>query len=234
MLELRQIDAFYGQAHILHGISLALAEGERVAILGRNGAGKSTLLKSIMNGGPKVRGEIRFDGRALAGTGAGDRVRMGLSLVPEDRRIFTHITVAENIRLAQIGAGAGRGLPTLDEVLEAFPLLRDLVHRGGGQLSGGQQQILAVARAIASRPRVMLLDEPTEGLAPVVVEALAREVIAACDSFGTALVLAEQSQWFARRCTSRVVILDSGRVVFSGDWAAFDASPEIVSRYLAV
>lgn len=234
MLEVDGIDALYGQAHILHDIRLKLAQGERVAVLGRNGAGKSTLLKSIMNAGPTVRGEIRLDGRPLGSTSASDRVRLGMSLVPEDRRIFTHITVAENIRLAQHGTERRSGLPSLSEVIAKFPMLTDLVDRPGGQLSGGQQQVVAVARSIAARPRLMLLDEPTEGLAPVIVEDLAEKIIEACGTYGIALLLAEQSLWFARQCTSRVVLLDSGSLVFSGDWAEFDASSNLVERYLAV
>lgn len=234
MLELDGIDAFYGQAHILHKVSLTLGAGERVAVLGRNGAGKSTLLKSIMNADPRVRGEIRFQGRALGNRSASDRVRLGISLVPEDRRIFTHITVEENIRLAQYGTGRNDGLPGIDEIVKAFPILQDLLDRPGGQLSGGQQQALAVARSIATRPKLMLLDEPTEGLAPVLVEALAREVVAACENFGIALLLAEQSLWFARQCASRMVLLDSGSVAFSGNWEKFDESVDVVERYLAI
>jgi ABC-type branched-subunit amino acid transport system ATPase component len=234
MLELARINAFYGQAHVLHDVSLKLAEGERIAVLGRNGAGKSTLLKSIMNAGPAVRGEIRFDGKSLGSISASDRVRRGMSLVPEDRRIFTHITVGENIRLAQHGTERTEGLPTLGEVVEKFPLLKDLVDRLGGQLSGGQQQVLAVARSIAARPRLMLLDEPTEGLAPVIVEDLAQKIFEACDAYGIALLLAEQNLWFARQCASRVMLLDSGTLVFSGDWAEFEAASNLVERYLAV
>lgn len=234
MLEVDRINAFYGQAHILHNVTLEVGKAERVAILGRNGAGKTTLLKSIMNGGPRVSGNVRLDGKALGTSSASDRVRNGMVLVPEDRRIFTHITVAENIKLAQYGAGSGRDVPSLEEIVSAFPILRDLTERPGGQLSGGQQQILAVARGISTRPRLMLLDEPTEGLAPVIVESLAKEVIAACSSFGIGLLLAEQSLWFARQCASRVIILDSGQIVFSGDWAEFDGSSELVERYLAV
>lgn len=234
MLELDRIDAFYGQAHILHDISLKLAEGARIAVLGRNGAGKTTLLKSVMNAGPTVRGDVRLDGRPLRSIGASDRVRMGMSLVPEDRRIFTHITVAENIRLAQHGTARKEGLPTLEEVIAKFPMLKDLVDRMGGQLSGGQQQVLAVARSIAARPRLMLLDEPTEGLAPVIVEDLAQKIVEACDAYGISLLLAEQSLWFARQCASQVMLLDSGTVVFSGDWSAFDRSTHLVERYLAV
>lgn len=234
MLELNRINAFYGQAHILHDISLRLAEGGRIAVLGRNGAGKSTLLKSIMNAGPSVRGDVRFDGKPLGTLSASDRVRLGMSLVPEDRRIFTHITVKENILLAQHGTERKKGLPTLEDVIAQFPLLRDLVDRMGGQLSGGQQQVLAVARSIAARPRLMLLDEPTEGLAPVIVEDLAEKIVEACDAYGIALLLAEQNLWFARQCTSHVLLLDSGSLVFSGDWSAFDTSADLVERYLAV
>jgi branched-chain amino acid transport system ATP-binding protein len=234
MLELGHVNAFYGQAHILHDISLKLGEGERIAVVGRNGAGKSTLLKSVMNAGPTVQGDVRFDGRPLGNLGASDRVRLGLSLVPEDRRIFTHITVSENIRLAQHGVGRKEGLPTLGQIAGMFPLLTDLMGRLGGQLSGGQQQVVAVARAVAARPRLMLLDEPTEGLAPIIVEALARTLSEACDAYGIGLLLGEQSLWFARQLASRVLVLDVGSVVFSGDWAAFDRATELVERYLAV
>jgi branched-chain amino acid transport system ATP-binding protein len=234
MLEIRSLDAYYGQAHILHQIGFAMAEGERISVLGRNGAGKSTLLKSLMNAGPTVRGEVLLDGKPLGRTSASDRVRLGMSLVPEDRRIFTHITVAENIRLAQQGTERKSGLPTVSDIVTMFPMLKDLVDRMGGQLSGGQQQMLAVARSVAARPRLMLLDEPTEGLAPVIVEDMAAKIVEACDAYGTALLLAEQNVWFARQCTSRVMLLDSGSLVFSGSWADFDASGELVERYLAV
>lgn len=234
MLEVRALDAFYGQAHILFAVTFGLAERERIAVLGRNGAGKSTLLKSLMNAGPTVRGDVVLDGRQLGRTSASDRVRLGLSLVPEDRRIFTHITVAENLKLAQQGTERKSGLPGIADIVAMFPMLKDLTERMGGQLSGGQQQMLAVARSIAARPRLMLLDEPTEGLAPVIVEDMAAKVVEACDRFGTALILAEQNIWFARQCTSRVMLLDSGNLVFSGTWAEFDASGELVERYLAV
>ena len=234
MLEIAEINAFYGQSHVLHNVSLTIGDRERVAVLGRNGAGKSTLLKSIMNGGPRVAGNVLLDGDPLGTIPPSERVRLGLSLVPEDRRIFTHISVAENILLAQRGVGKRADMPEMEVILNAFPTLRSLTSRRGGQLSGGQQQLLAVARAIASRPRMILLDEPTEGLAPVLVESLAREVIAACEHFGIALLLAEQSVWFARKCTSRVLILDSGSLVFSGDWETFDASTKLVERYLTV
>ncbi len=234
MLELQGVNSFYGQAQALHDVALSLAEGERMSVLGRNGAGKRTLLQSVMNAGPTVRGDVRLDGRPLGRISASDRVRLGVSLVPEDRRIFTHITVVENIRLAQHGVERRIGLPTIDDVIAMFPMLKDLTRRLGGQLSGGQQQLLAVARSIAARPRLMLLDEPTEGLAPVIVEDMASKITAACETFKTALLLAEQNIWFARQCTSRVAVLDSGRLMFSGTWAEFDASADLIERYLAV
>ena len=170
MLEVRELDAFYGDSHILHGAQVSVKAGQRVALLGRNGAGKSTLLKSVMNAGPRVRGILRFDGRDLHGVPTHQRTRMGLSLVPEDRRIFTHLTVAENIAIARYGASADRPAVPVADIIARFPMLAPLQQRYGGQLSGGQQQLLAVARAMAANPRLLLLDEPTEGLAPIIVE----------------------------------------------------------------
>jgi branched-chain amino acid transport system ATP-binding protein len=232
MLEVGPIDAFYGQSHILHGVGLRLEEGARLSVLGRNGAGKSTLMKSIVNAGPKVRGEVRFRGRSLDGLQANQRSRLGLSLVPEDRRIFGHLTSLENLRVAQSGACTDRPLPDLEDVLRRFPMLVPLRDRPGSQMSGGQQQLLAVARAIAARPHVLLLDEPTEGLAPIIVAELAEEVVSCCEAFGVSLLLAEQSVWFARHCTTHVLVLDTGRVVFSGSWQEFDLASDRIQRHL--
>ena len=233
MLRVERLDAFYGESHILHAVSLTVESGARVAVVGRNGAGKSTLFKSIMNAGPTVRGKVEWEGDDLGGMPSYKRVRRGLALVPEDRRIFAHVTVRENIEMARYGAPDGRGVPA-DEVIGRFPMLVPLADRGGAQLSGGQQQMVAVARAIAARPKLMMLDEPTEGLAPVIVEQLAKDVVSACESTGAGLLLTEQNLWFARRCTDRVYVLDSGQIVFEGDWAALQAQPEIKQRYLAL
>lgn len=234
MLEIRGLNAFYGQSHILHGIDFSLPKGKRTAVLGRNGAGKSTFLKSIMNAGPIVRGSISLDARPLAKLRACERVGLGLALVPEDRRIFGHLKVLDNLLLAQYSAPKVTVLPTMEELLGRFPMLRPLKDRLGSQMSGGQQQMLAIARAIAAKPRLMLLDEPTEGLAPVIVEQLAAEVVASCEAYGIGLLLAEQSIWFARQCTEDVVIIDTGEIVFRGDWNAFDDAASLVQRYLAV
>ena len=162
------------------------------------------------------------------------RARLGLALVPEDRRIFGHVTVLENIEMARHGARKDITLDTAESVLTRFPMLIPIRNRLGNQLSGGQQQMVAVARAVAAKPKLMLLDEPTEGLAPVIIEKLAHDVVSVCNETGAGLLLSEQNLWFARQCTSRVYVLDTGRIVFDGDWAALDSQPEIKQRYLVV
>ena len=234
MLEVTDLHAWYGDSHILHDINLKVAERARVSILGRNGAGKTTLLKSIMNGEPKVRGNVAWDGKPLGGMPAFQRARLGMALVPEDRRIFTHITVAENIEMAVHATSPARPAIPAAEVIANIPMLQPLAARLGGQLSGGQQQMLAVARAIAARPRLMLLDEPTEGLAPVIVEQLAADVRKVCDRDGVALLLSEQNIWFSRQCTDYVYILSTGRIAFEGSWKDFDAAGESAKRHLAL
>jgi branched-chain amino acid transport system ATP-binding protein len=234
MLQVKSINAFYGQSHILHGVTLSVPEGRRVSVLGRNGAGKSTLLKAITNSGPRVQGEVVFGSQALADTAWYRRARLGLALVPEDRRIFTHITVEENIELARFSASRERPAIKPSEIFERFPMLGPLRHRYGGQLSGGQQQMLAVARAIAARPRLLLLDEPTEGLAPVIVEDMARHVLKVCEEDNVSLLLVEQSIWFARQCTDRIYVIDTGRIVFEGDWSSFDAHDDVRNKHLAL
>lgn len=233
-IELRSVNSFYGQSHVLHDIHLTLRPGQRVAILGRNGAGKTTLLKSILNAGPRVAGEIVFEGRPLGDMPVFQRARLGIALVPEDRRILNHLTVLENIAMSRFSCGPAR--PPIDPggVVRQFPMLDPLQKRYGGQLSGGQQQVLATARAVAARPSLLLLDEPTEGLAPVVVEQLARDVVDVCQRSGTALLLCEQNIWFARRCTTKLYVLETGRIVFEGDWPNFDADETIKRRHLAV
>ncbi len=233
MLELAAINAFYDQSHILHDISLTMGEGARVAILGRNGSGKTTLLKSIMNAGPRVVGSVRFKARDLGDLPPNQRARLGLTLVPEDRRIFGHLTTYENLKLAQYGTVRGRELPEIDALLDRFAMLRPLRDRPGSKMSGGQQQMLAVARGVAARPFLMLLDEPTEGLAPTIVEQLAEQVVACCEGYGIALLLAEQSIWFARQCTDLAIVIDTGRIAFTGTWQEFDRSIEQVQRHLA-
>ena len=177
---------------------------------------------------------LRAQDAVVEGMPAFQRARLGMALVPEDRRIFTHITVAENIAMAVHAANPSRPAIPAAEVIADIPMLQPVATRLGGQLSGGQQQMLAVARAIAARPRLMLLDEPTEGLAPVIVEQLAADVRKVCDRDGVALLLSEQNIWFARRCTDYVYILSTGRIAFEGSWKDFDAAGETAKRHLAL
>lgn len=233
MLEVKNLRARYGDSLVLDGVGIEVAAGQGVALLGRNGAGKTTLLKSIVGGGPTVDGTLRFMGGDLRQIGTHARARSGLALVPEDRRIFSHLTVEENLLLARHASGP-RGTLPLQEAYGLFPALAELRTRMGNQLSGGQQQILAVARALMSRPKCMLLDEPAEGVAPLLVQQMAEQVNRARQQQGAALLLAEQNLWFSRRCTDYVFVIDTGRIVFEGDWNHFDAHPEIADRYLAV
>ena len=234
LLSVDGIDSFYGGSHILHSVRMAVASGGRVSVLGRNGAGKSTLLKSIMNAGPRVTGAVAVDGRPLGSMPCFRRARLGFAFVPEDRRIFGHITTLENLRIAAFAARRDFPPPDPREVLRQFPMLVPLADRPGNAMSGGQQQMLAIARAVAARPRLLLLDEPTEGLAPVIVEELAATIRALCTASGVGLLLCEQHRWFAERCTDYVYVMASGRMVWEGDWAAFRRDTPTVQSYLAV
>ncbi|VVE89846.1 MULTISPECIES: ABC transporter ATP-binding protein [Pandoraea] len=234
MLDIRNVHAYYGDSVILNDVSLSIGAGQGVALLGRNGAGKSTLLKSIVDAGPRVTGEIVFDGASLANVATHRRIQRGLGFVPEDRRIFGHLSVAENLTLARHGARPGHVCHDVAQSCRLFPLLTDLLSRGGNQLSGGQQQVLAVARGMVTRPRCLLLDEPTEGVAPLIVAQMAEQIRAACAQEGTALLVAEQNVWFARQCSEYVYVMDTGNIVFSGTWDEYDEHPEIAERYLAL
>ena len=234
MFELRDVNAFYDDSHIIHGVSLQIGASERVALVGRNGVGKSTLLKSIMNAEPRVTGQVLWEGRDITSMPAHRRTGMGFSFVPEDRRILTEVTVADNLRIAQRAARRYRDVDDVEKTIRDFEMLMPLADRPGGRLSGGQQQMLAVARAIITRPRLMLLDEPAEGLAPVITDELARSVIDICERTGAALLLCEQNLAFGRKCTERVMVMNLGQIVYSGTWDEFDADAEIRDRYLTV
>lgn len=234
MLKVDRLNAYYGQSHILHDIELEIGMGQRTTVLGRNGAGKSTLLKAITNSGPRAEGSVSVEGVPLGRKPWYRRAREGLAFVPEDRRIFTHITVEENIELGRFGATSERSVIPAEQIYEWFPMLGPLRERLGGQLSGGQQQMLAVARAVAAHPCLLLLDEPTEGLAPVIVEELAEIVAQICTKLNITLLLVEQNIWFSRQTTDSVYVLGTGSIAFSGDWAEFDADETIRNRHLAI
>ncbi|APE43935.1 ABC transporter ATP-binding protein [Sulfitobacter alexandrii] len=234
MLEVRNLNAFYGESHILHGIDLDLAAGESIALLGRNGAGKSTCLKSLLNADPRTEGSIRFAETPLGAQPAFARSRMGMALVPEDRRIFPMLTVAQNIEMGAFAARDGRKPYTLDEVVDLLPMVGPLLSRLGFQLSGGQQQMVAIARGLIARPRLLMLDEPAEGLAPVIVDELADTINAIRKAEGRSLIVTEQNIDFARETTDRLYLLDVGSVVFSGSWGDFDRNGDLVDRYLVL
>ncbi len=230
LLEVSGLAARYGQIEALRGVSLAVAEGEAVALLGANGAGKSTLMKVLMGLLPPASGEVRFDARTLAGVPAHTRARLGLGYAPEGRRVFPGMTVLENLEVANRGGGAGRRA-LVEEVFAMFPALQARQAALGWQLSGGEQQMLAIGRALMSRPRLLLLDEPSLGLSPMLmIEVLHR--IRAIVARGTAVLLAEQNVAEALKVADRAYVLQLGRVVREGDAAALRHDRSIREAFL--
>jgi branched-chain amino acid transport system ATP-binding protein len=214
---------------VLHGITLAAREGEVISLLGRNGAGKSTTLKAIMGLVRMTRGTVSFRGEALTGLPPHVISRRGLGYVPEDRRIFADLTVRENL---MVGERSGSRW-SVARLFELFPGLRPLAGRRGGSLSGGEQQMLTIARTLVTDPRLLLLDEPSEGLAPVVVRRLG-DAIVALKRTGLTIVLSEQNVKFARRLADRAYVIDKGEIKFEGPIAALDADESLRRAYLGV
>jgi branched-chain amino acid transport system ATP-binding protein len=231
LLEVEGLHSFHGRAHILHGVSFSLAAGAVLVLLGRNGAGKSTVLKSLIGLVRPARGAVRFAGRDISGWAPPRIARTGIGYVPEERRIFTGLTVLENLEVGrQKPRGPGPAW-TPERLFALFPNLAALRHRPGGQMSGGEQQMLTIARTLMGNPSLLLLDEPSEGLAPVIVEQMA-QAIAALKAEGVTVLLAEQNLHFAAPLADRAVVLESGAVVWSGAMAALDA--ETAARGAAI
>jgi branched-chain amino acid transport system ATP-binding protein len=234
LLEVHSIDAFYGDSHILFGLSLVVAEAEVVCLLGRNGAGKTTTLKSIVGLVPPRRGRVALAGQDLRGLPAFRIARLGIGYVPEDRRVFGNLTVRENLEVArQTWADGGPTPWTEARVFELFPHLAQLRARQAGRLSGGEQQMLTIARTLMGNPRVLLLDEPSEGLAPLVVQML-REQLGRLKATGLTMILAEQNVHFVSELGDRVYILEKGMVRYEGSMAAFLGDAEIRKAHLAL
>jgi branched-chain amino acid transport system ATP-binding protein len=227
VLQVVRLDAYYGKAQALFGVDLQMAAGEVLALIGRNGAGKSTLLKSVM-GLVAVRGEVAFDGRRIEALPPHARARLGLGYVPEDRRIFTDLTVRENLR---VGA-RGRALD-LDGLCELFPNLREMLDRPAAQMSGGEQQMLAVARTLAGRPRLVLLDEPSEGIAPIIVGRLA-EAVRAMKRQGLAVLLSEQNPRFVAAVADRALLLERGHLLGAATVEELSSPSAAVRRVLGI
>jgi len=233
MLEVSALDAWYGRAQILYGVSLAVGAGECVALVGRNGAGKSTTMKAIMGLVAKKRGQVAFRGRDISALPPYRIGRLGLGWVPEDRRIFTDLTVRENLSVARQPPRDGAPEWTPDKLYALFPNLGAMPDRPGGRMSGGEQQMLTVARTLMGNPYLVLLDEPSEGVAPVIVEEMARMIVA-LKRAGVAVLLSEQNLHFARLVSDRAVVLEKGEVKFSGTMAALMSDPALLLDHLGV
>lgn len=231
LLKVEGLQAWYGESHILHGVALEIGRGELVTLLGRNGAGKTTTLKSIMGIVDRRRGSVTFDGRETIGLPSDAIARQGLAYCPEERGIFSSLSVEENMLLPpQVKAGG----MSLTEIYQLFPNLKERRRSQGTKLSGGEQQMLAIGRILRTGANLLLLDEPTEGLAPVIVEDLAKIVSQICTDLGITMLLVEQNIWFGRQTTSNVYVLGTGVVVFSGTWEEFDRDESIRNRHLAI
>ena len=232
LLAVEDLHAHYGKSHILHGVSLEVDAGEIVCILGRNGVGKSTTLKSVMGLVAPSRGRVSFKGTPIAGMPPFRIARLGLGYVPEERRIFPTISVRENL-LMGIKRGLRHGGWTPERVYEFFPRLKEREHQRAGTLSGGEQQMLTMGRTLMGNPELLLVDEPTEGLAPMIVEQV-EGILTAIHKSGTPVLLVEQSMETALALAQRVYVMSKGQIVFSGSMRELQASDSVRKQYLEV
>ena len=227
LLKVEKINTFYGPSHILFDVSLDVNEGETVAILGRNGVGKTTTLRSIMGLEKPHSGSIEFHGKEIVGIQPHQIARSGIGMVPEDRKIFPDLTVLENLKMGDRGAG------DVERIYLLFPILKERSSQRGGTLSGGEQQMLTIARTLMGNPKLLLLDEPSEGLAPVIVQDVGRQMLRLKDE-GMTILLSEQNSAFSLKYSDRAYILEKGSVCWHGDAAGLDKNPEILGKYLGV
>jgi len=228
VLEVEGIQTYYGESHVLHGVSVRVGPGEAVALLGRNGAGKTTLIRSVAGMTPPRDGRVVFDGQAVEQWPAYRIARRGLALVPQGRRIFAPLSVRENLLL-----GARSGEWRLEKVYDLFPRLREREGQSGGTLSGGEQQMLAIGRALLTNGRMLVLDEPSEGLAPIVVREIGR-VVQGLKGGRLSILLVEQNYHLALRVADRVYVMNKGQIVWEGTPAGLEAAEEIKRRFLGV
>jgi branched-chain amino acid transport system ATP-binding protein len=233
LLALDDIHTFYGEAHILQGVSITVGVGEVVTLIGRNGAGKTTTLLSVMGIARPGRGVIRLGGEDITGLDTHEIAQRGVVWVPEERRVLPNLTVMENLRLGMMAGGTTDAAARIAEVLQYFPRLTERIAHKGRFLSGGEQQMLAIARGLVARPKIMLVDEPTEGLAPLLVENLT-EVLREINRRGTTILLVEQTLDVALALSHRVYVMDQGRIQFEGTPDALQRDPTIQQRFLSV
>ena len=233
LLELENIETSYGLSQVLFGVSLTVEQGEIVSLLGRNGVGKTTVMRTIIGLTPPRSGVVRWQGSEVQGRAPHRLARMGIGFVPEDRRIFPDLTVWENLDIARRPGPDGKTGFTEERIYEIFPKLKELRNRRGGFLSGGEQQMLTIARSLMANPTLLLLDEPSEGLAPLIVEAM-RQQIDALRREGLSILLAEQSLEFVLSLSDRVYVLEKGEVKFTGTAEEVRADEAVLHRYLAV
>ena len=233
-LELTGVHTHYGSSHILSGVGLEVKEGEVVCLLGRNGAGKTTTMRTIMGLARATRGHIVFNGTELVGRKPYDIARLGVGFVPDERLIFPDLTVRENLEVAaRKGLGAAKFDWTIDKIYDLFPVLRRLDRSMGAYLSGGEQQMLTVGRTLMGNPLLLLLDEPVEGVAPIVVQELG-EKIQALKAMGLTILMAEQNLHFAAQISDRAYVIEKGQIRFGGTMNELSANAEIKEKYLMI
>jgi branched-chain amino acid transport system ATP-binding protein len=233
LLEVEKLDAFYGTSQILHGIDLTFVPGEQVALIGRNGMGKTTLLRSLMGLMPLCRGSLRFHGRDIRNAAPETIARCGMALVPEGRGIFGSLSVTENLVMAARPGNHGRQSWTLPKIFELFPRLHERRNNGGHQLSGGEQQMLTIGRALMTNPDMIMIDEATEGLAPLVAQSI-WQTLAIVRGEGIATIVVDKDFRSLAKVADRMVILSKGCVVFDGTPTALAAQPDVLERHLGV
>jgi len=233
MLQVEKIDTFYGSSQILFKVSLEISEGEVVALLGRNGAGKTTTLRCIMGLTPPKRGNITYKGNDISAKSTYKIANMGIGYVPENRVIFPDLSVLDNLNLASKTSPEGENGWGLGRVFELFPVLKSRSHQHGGTLSGGEQQMLTIARTLMGNPDLILIDEPTEGLAPLLVKEV-RKLILAIAETGTTILLSEQNIKFSLKSSKRVYIIEKGEIQYEGTVESLQEDESVIKKYLAV
>jgi len=233
MLAIDGLNAYYGRAHILQGVGFSMGRGEVLALMGRNGAGKSTTMKAVMGLVPPQSGSIAFEGQPIAGREPFEIARLGIGYVPEDRRVFSELSVMENLSVAQRPKRDDAPHWTPERLFQLFPNLGRMRDRPGGAMSGGEQQMLTIARTLMGNPKLVLLDEPSEGLAPVIVEEMAKTILA-LKGEGLSVLISEQNLHFAGSVADRATIIEKGLIRFTGTMAELKGNEAVRSQYLSV